>query len=180
MTKAGGSAPLGSPALQALQPKYTKDWSPHPPPIACRDQEHGDISWGFPSVFGLSSPTPDLLPMVFLLLSPTCCDLGEKRARGDGGTSVKAAQPSGPVAAFTSPHVPGGASRAEQSNQGCPQAPALPWAGCASSEQSPSIQPVLGESSSPTVTENTGPAPAGAFGTGTSQSITCMFGDALL
>lgn len=46
--KIRGVSTTGGPALQALQPKYTKDWSLHPLPITCRDQEHGDACRGFP------------------------------------------------------------------------------------------------------------------------------------
>lgn len=133
--KTKGVSTPGVPALQALQPKYTKDWSLHPPPIACRDQEH--ICGSSP----LSLACPHHLQTFshgFPLAVPPAV-IWERTGREETAELLsKQLNPQDLLWLLPHPH-PGRRfqSRAEQSIQGCPKAPALPWAGCASSEQSP-------------------------------------------
>lgn len=134
MTKVGGSAPLGGPALQALQPKYTKDWSLHPLPITCRDQEHGDTSGGFHSILGLSSPNPDVLPW-FFSRCPTRCDLGENRGARRRRISCQSSSILRTCCGFYLTRLTGGASRAEQEQE----QPGLRWAGRCPGAPGPSL-----------------------------------------
>lgn len=136
MTKVGWSAPLGGPALQALQPKYTKDWSLHPAPIACGDQEHSDICGGSPLSLACPHQLQTFSYVFSLAVPPTVI---WERAEREETAQLPSEQLNPQDLSWLLPHLHPGRhfqSRAE-STQGCPQAPALPWAGCASSEQSP-------------------------------------------
>lgn len=142
-----------------------------------------------PSILGLSSPNPDLLPWFFSLAVPRAV-IWERTGREERAELLsKHLNPQELSWLLPHPH-PGGASRAEQEQE--QEQPGLMTLSAVPRAQSPSLgwlcllcakslHPRLAGSSTPcTVTENTGPARTGAFGTGTSQSIACMFGDALL
>lgn len=142
MTKGGGSAP----ALQALHPKYTKDWSLHPLPVTCRNQEHHDVC----TPLSLACPHQIQTSSLGFSLAVPRAVIWERTGR-EGRAELLSKHLNPQELSWLLPHPHPGRrfqSRAEQEQpgltmaQGCPQSPE-PFPGLAVPPlcQTPASQP---------------------------------------